>query len=55
MNNNTTGHPLNGVNCSVEECYYNENGSLCTANNIRVGGSRCSCPDDTECDTFKMS
>ena len=54
--NNTKGDTLSGVSCSVEDCYYNKSGSLCTAQNIRVGGCHPSrdC-DDTECDTFKPS
>ena len=51
--NNKQDQKLNGVNCTVDECYYHKSGDACTATSIKVGGASCTCSDDTECATFK--
>ena len=44
------------IYCTVEECYYNKDGSKCTASKIEVGSCKdCNASCDTECVTFRPS
>ena len=46
-------HPIPGIDCRVENCYYNKNGTACTAGEIRVGPTNASTTYDTACATFR--
>lgn len=43
---------MNGVQCDVTNCYYNEQKS-CTADEIKVGPQFAATSSDTICATFK--
>ena len=47
---------LNGVKCTVSECYYNSDSNYCTAKSIEVNQSTndCTCSQNTQCETFKQ-
>ncbi|MBE6631827.1 MAG: DUF1540 domain-containing protein [Ruminococcaceae bacterium] len=44
---------IQGINCDVSNCYYNEKGCYCTAKQIAVGPSYATSSTDTVCATFK--
>ncbi|MCL2055866.1 MAG: DUF1540 domain-containing protein [Oscillospiraceae bacterium] len=44
---------LDGVECDAVNCCYNQDGSVCTADHIKVGTTTACCSGDTLCDTFK--
>ena len=44
---------LKGVKCDVENCYYNDCASHCTANEIAVGPHSADTSGETLCVTFK--
>ncbi len=44
---------LVGIKCDVENCYYNEKSSYCTAKEIAVGCHGAACCQETLCTTFK--
>lgn len=46
-----TDYPIEGVKCTVEQCYYNTNDGGCTASAIEVGGLGKS-EKETDCKTF---
>jgi len=53
LNNNCNCEHIRGIDCSVENCKYNEKGHYCTASEIHVGPGCASCSSDTVCATFK--
>ena len=46
-------HCIEGIHCNVENCYYHEAGTKCTAQEISVGPDCAHCSDETVCSTFK--
>lgn len=45
--------PIDGITCDVTNCVYHEEGSLCTAREIKVGPQYAASSADTVCATFK--
>lgn len=41
------------IGCDAAGCEYNEHGSVCRAESIRVGGKNARCTNETSCSTFK--
>ena len=50
---NTGKKPLDGINCTVNECCYYQQGDHCVAAHIDVKGANADTSDDTRCQTFK--
>lgn len=46
---------LDGVNCIVTSCVYNQEGKDCTAKSILVEPKNANTSDDTDCSTFRPS
>ena len=46
-------HKIEGIRCNVENCYYHDAQTNCTAHEISVGPGCAHCSDDTICATFK--
>ncbi len=44
---------IEGIRCSVSNCYYHEHETDCTAHEIAVGPHCADCSGDTACATFK--
>lgn len=44
---------IEGIRCSVENCYYHDAKTHCTAGEISVGPDCAHCSDETVCSTFK--
>ena len=44
---------IKGIRCSVENCYYHQKETDCTAQEIAVGPHCADCSGDTVCATFK--
>jgi hypothetical protein len=44
---------VEGVECNVASCTYNQNRKICTAGKIKVGPTNATCTDDTICATFR--
>ncbi len=45
--------PIKGIKCNVENCYYHDCETHCTAHEISVGPSSASTSGETLCATFK--
>lgn len=45
--------PIKGIKCNVENCYYHDQETDCTAGEIAVGPRCADCSDETLCITFK--
>ena len=58
-NGNGTGEkagkhcPIEGICCKVENCYYHDQQTHCTAREVSVGPGCAHCSEDTVCATFK--
>lgn len=50
-----TNEHLNGVKCVVTSCYYNTQGSLCSAEKIEIQHPNARETEDTDCATFIKS
>jgi hypothetical protein len=46
-------HPNDGIQCSVDTCYYYMNGDFCSARKIHVGPHGASSVEQTDCNTFR--
>lgn len=44
---------IEGIRCNVENCYYHDQKTDCTAREISVGPDCAHCSDETVCSTFK--
>lgn len=44
---------VEGVVCDVSHCYYNRDGRVCVAGQIKVGPQNAVTTDDTVCATFR--
>ena len=44
---------IEGIRCNVENCYYHDQETNCTAHEISVGPDCAHCSDETVCSTFK--
>ena len=42
-----------GIKCNVQNCYYHDMETCCTAKEISVGPRNADCSGDTLCTTFK--
>lgn len=42
------------IGCDVENCAYNEHGTGCSAQHIKVDGKSAKTTDGTRCSTFKQ-
>ena len=49
----TNPQHIEGIQCDVANCTYNEKQSFCTAKNIKVGPQFASSSNETACVTFK--
>ena len=47
------GKHIKGIKCNVQNCYYHDCDTHCTANEIAVGPHNASTSGDTLCATFK--
>lgn len=45
-------NPINRVKCSVNSCYYYQNGDHCTAQHIEIQPMNASTSQITDCSTF---
>lgn len=48
-----TQEHLSGVKCTVNTCYYHENGNHCNAEKIEVNPINAKTVEETDCGTFK--
>ena len=44
---------IKGIKCNVQNCYYHDMDTCCTANEISVGPRNANASGDTLCTTFK--
>lgn len=44
---------IEGICCNVENCYYHDCGTHCTAHEISVGPHHAGSSDETVCSTFR--
>ena len=52
-NENCCDKQIKGIKCNVQNCYYHDCDTHCTANEIAVGPQNASKSGDTLCATFK--
>ncbi len=45
--------PIKGIKCNVQNCYYHDRETCCTAGEISVGPHSAECSGETLCATFK--
>ena len=48
-----SGHPIDGVGCSVKTCVHHHSGNTCTASHIDVSNENSNSAVDTFCRTFE--
>ena len=53
MTGNKMDHPNQGINCSVNTCYYYMNGDFCSAEKIHVEPKNAASAEQTDCATFQ--
>ena len=44
---------IEGIHCNVENCYFHDEQTNCTAHEISVGPNSAHCSEETVCSTFK--
>ena len=53
MNRGCCGEHIKGIKCNVQNCYYHDCETYCTASEIAVGPHNADSSSETLCATFK--